>query len=163
MEWIWARLGFKWELQVWRMRGGLQTELKKTWRKVLGRKEQVSLETMAHAMSTLLYVKINCSAHMIPIFYHNEQSLSWLQHWCMFMALVFLCWEMCTWILFDCRGMLSRRDLCCSESVSQTFVSVADKSGAGAQCNTNRVEHWPVWSDMWDVLITTVNESKACR
>lgn len=142
---------------------GTADRAENTWRKVVGRKEQVSWENMAHAMSTLLYVKINCNTCMIPIFYRNKYSLSWPQHCCMFMALVWICWEMHTWIFLDCRRMPSRINLCCSEKVSQTFVSVAGKSGAGAKCNMNRVEHWPVWSDMWDVLITTVNESEAYR
>lgn len=42
-------------------------------------------------------------------------------------------------ILFDCRGMPSRTNLCCSERESQTFVSMADKSGAGAKCNLKSV------------------------
>lgn len=51
---------------------GAADRAEKTWRKEVDRREQGSLETMAHAMSTLLYVKINCSTYTIPIFYQNK-------------------------------------------------------------------------------------------
>lgn len=65
-----------------------------------------------------------------------------------------------TLFLSDCKRDASRINLCCSESVRLLFISVADKSGAGAREHMNKGKHWPVWSAVWGVLITTVMKVK---
>lgn len=97
-----------------RERDGATGRAGKAWRKVAGGKEQVGLETTAHT-SALLYAKIYHDTGEICSFCHNCHRLGCSAAVCW--------WQRCGFVEnWGVSLLVDHREVCCSESGSQTFI-----------------------------------------